>query len=204
MMTPTIKNEDRQNDENDARTITIAAMLTGEVRKNDLVPTVMQSRAWNNARIRALDRGWIVKDPHGPLRRGARYIALQPNDDLLEDADLCEQMQMDTIEYAEDWHYEVCRQMLVKNPGESLNAWDFRRDRNGPCTDSSWPAVKRMLDSDDDVERVGIKRGRTYAYIPFEWRLIDLVIHLEEVLPGVSKFVAQILGTPCLIEEVNA
>jgi hypothetical protein len=33
MLTPTIKNEDRQNDENDARTITIAAMLTGEVHR---------------------------------------------------------------------------------------------------------------------------------------------------------------------------
>jgi len=33
MLTLTIKNEDRQNDENDARTITIAAMLTGEVHR---------------------------------------------------------------------------------------------------------------------------------------------------------------------------
>jgi hypothetical protein len=177
----------------DADILSVTCIINGSVRKEDVVPELMNRSDWFAAKFYAISEGWIDKDPTGPSKRGSRYIPSSPTDLQLSEADIFEQMGLSAFDYAADQHSMMVNDMMQSNPGKSFNAWDLRRGREGPCTKATWPYVRDGLMRKQEIDIEGNRRGRTYTFIPIQWRLEERVLELEGVLASVTS---ALLGHP--------
>jgi len=173
---------DMMNTELDADILAVHCIMHDCTRMEDVVPALMMAQDWFAAKNYALAQGWIAKDPTGPTNRGARYIASNPLDAQIDEADLYEQLCESSFEYAIDQHLSAVKSLLQSYPNQEFNAWDLRRSRSGPCTNATWPHVKSQLIRMDEVETEGQKRATTYTFIPIQWRLEERILELESIL----------------------
>ena len=173
------------NIELDADILSVACIMEGPLRKEDVVPEMMADADWFAAKNYALSEGWIAKDPTGPSNRGARYVANDPTYQQMEEVNVFEEMGLSAFDYAADQHLMMVRSLFQSNPGASFNAWDLRRGRDGPCTKATWPYVRENLLRDLEIAQKGNRRARTYTHIPYLWQAEERVMELETMLSGV-------------------
>ena len=169
----------------DADVLSVACMMEGPVRKEDVVPEMMTNADWFAAKNYALSEGWIAKDPTGPSNRGARYVANDPTPQQMEEVNVFEEMGLTAFDYAADQHLIMAKSLFQSNPGAPFNAWDLRRGRDGPCTNATWPYVRDNLLRDLEIELKGNRRARTYTHIPYLWQVEDRAMELESILSSV-------------------
>lgn len=100
------------NIELDADILSVACIMEGPLRKEDVVPEMMTDADWFAAKNYALSEGWIAKDPTGPSNRGARYVANDPTYQQMEEVNVFEEMGLSAFDYAADQHLMMVRSLF--------------------------------------------------------------------------------------------
>jgi hypothetical protein len=131
-----------------------------------LVPLYIDEVGYDRAKAVALAKGWIVKNPLGPKGRGCRYYACGLSPEMCMDFDAY-QLHYGPFEkerFAE-FHYDIVQDMLMSMPGKPFNSTSLKREAGGPCTDTTWPLIREMLNDDDAIDKRGRGGSRTYSFI---------------------------------------